>query len=84
MEDAATYHHRRANEHRKMAARASDSHNAQIHTRLAGMHEAAAVKRGHKLTVATTDELASKGAMPLRTSLSPCKLSVGRTHRLHL
>jgi hypothetical protein len=53
VEDAATYHHRRANEHRKMAARASDSHNAQIHTRLAGMHEAAAVERGHKLTVAT-------------------------------
>ena len=53
MEDATTYHHRRSNNHRKMAAGASDGHNAQIHTRLAGMHEAAAVERGHKLTVAT-------------------------------
>ena len=53
MEDVATYHDRRAIEHRKMAARASDSRNAQIHTKLARMHEAAAVERGHKLTVAT-------------------------------
>jgi len=52
MEDIVAYHRRRAREHRSMADRASDRAHADIHARLAMMHEAAADRQGHALTIA--------------------------------
>jgi len=52
MEDIAAYHRRRANEHRKMAERARHQAHAEIHTKLADMHEVAVERQGHALAIA--------------------------------
>ena len=52
MEDAVTYHHRRAKKHRLMADQSPDCTYTAIHAKLAELHEAAAVCEGHTLQMA--------------------------------
>jgi hypothetical protein len=52
MENAATYHQRRAKKHRLMAEQSPERTHANIHAKLAELHEAAAERERHSLHIA--------------------------------